>query len=115
MAEYRLRQVDPDLLEGLSLCLVNSHGKGRPYWELKAGELDRQGRGTWGQWDPGNENFPVAMGPCHDLGLDKSWPHFQHNQPCAVHKTKAGVQIPQQDDGHADLQLQVMGWQALRV
>jgi hypothetical protein len=32
----------------LTLGLINGHGKGRPDWELKAGELDGQRRVTGG-------------------------------------------------------------------
>ena len=107
MTEDRSSQPYTNLLQSLSLTLVDGGGEGRCDWELSAGPLEGILIGFWSEGNPRDEDFPAC--------LDN--PTLQYlvvnatleDETCPVAQALSGVDVSQQHQWHVGLQVEQVG------
>ena len=110
VGKYRGRQVDCDLLEGLSLGFVDGHGEGGPYRVLPSAEDEGDALGVvvGVHVDPRKADNLTDVAPRDNLRLEDASGKVHDDQPCPVGKALCRVDVPQQDDWDADFQPQLV-------
>ena len=104
VCKYRGRQVDCDLLEGLSLGFVDGHGEGGPHWVLPSTEDERYAFGVvvGVHVDPRKADNLTDVAPREKSCLEDARRKVHGDQTCPIGKALCRVNVPQQDhwDAH---------------
>ena len=115
MTKARDRKVHPHPLQGLSLCFVDSHGKGKPDWKLPPPEGEGRIVSTGGQVHPRNQG-KLSLHPSRGKHrLNYCSLNAADDQSAPVGKPLAGLEVPEQNDGRAYFQPKLVEGQCRRL
>ena len=104
-------QPHPHILECLTLGLVDGGGESRPDGELAALPLEGVFSRLGDEGDTGNEDHPVGA---HNPALEQLVVyHSVEHQSGAVAETLSGVDVPQQHQRHARLEVEHVLWESV--
>ena len=107
MTKDRLWEVQTDMVESLSLRLVDGHRVSRLDRELSADEIYRRSTVivVGGQRNARDHDSIAFMIASHDLGKDNFPPQTRNDEARSIAQTAGRILVPDQHDWLADLQL----------
>ncbi|KAJ8886367.1 hypothetical protein PR048_012578 [Dryococelus australis] len=110
MSEDRIRKVNANTVECLTLTIIDGHGERQADGKLSLTE-EGEGSRSRQQLNPRNVGFSTLVGASDDLSTDDIVIQVYINQPGTIAQTVLGIEVPYEHGTGTNSKCQVMMWQ----